>query len=1017
MRAAPLSIRLLGGFSVEIDGAPVADRAWRLRKARALVKVCALASGRRVHRDVVCDLLWPDRGAAAAANNLHQALHAARRALGDPAALTLTDDTLALDPGAWVDVDAFEAAGDLDTALALYAGELLPEDRYEPWTEPRRTVLAERHVELCVRAATGAEPSAAVPLLHRAVAAAPLHEPAVRSLMLALAATGRRQDALAQFERLRDALRDELAADPDPETRALYRELLAGDRPAPPAPPPLPVPPTPFVGRGRELGELHRLMDRARLVTLTGPGGAGKTRLALELARVRARRLRDGAWLADLGTLRQPGLVPQAVATALGVPLPANRPALDGLIAHLAQRELLIVLDTCEHVLDACAHLAEALLAAGPGVRLLATSREALRCPAEVAWRVPALAEAATLFRDRAAAAGATDWSAEDDALIDDICWRLDGMPLAVELAAARTGALTLTQIAGRLGGALDMLTAGSRTALTRQQTLRATIDWSHDLLTDDERVVFRRLSAFTCPFTLEGAEAVGAGGPIAARRVADLAARLADKSLLVAEGERFRLMDTIRQFGEERLHDSGEGDAVAARHLVWFLQLIDESRSLDELETHHDDLRAALAFALRQDPGTALTVATKLWPFWLARSYFVEGNRWLDAVLAAAPERTALRVDGLLAAAGLALRRGDTGSYLARVAEAVGVYGDLGDPAATAEGQQQHAIFEEYYQPSEQSAALFEQAVATARRLGEDRIAASALHASAMTPWHRFDTAGARARLDEAIERLRALPDGPQRFLPALTFGQPVLPDGPAGAPRMVWEATLFLFRRLTRDEGTVLALNNLAWVLRVEGDLDGAARALADGLALARVADDRLGEAMTLAHLGHHARTRGAAAEGLEHLHAGVALLGRLGERRDAEVFALGIGLLHAADGDLAAARAVFERGLERFVATDDLPAIAGARANWAIVEERIGDLGAARDLYGRAAATWRAQHLNRIGAWSALGHGCALHALGAHDEAVAVWRAARIDAADARDARAVTELNALLAAAPAR
>jgi predicted ATPase/DNA-binding SARP family transcriptional activator len=1016
-----LRIRLLGGFSVEVDGAGVAERAWRLRKARSLVKLVALAPGRRVHRDVVAELLWPDRDAAAAGNNLHQALHAARRALGSPAALVLADDTLALDPAAWVDVDAFEhaAAANAEEALRLYLGELLPEDRYEEWTHARRAALLDLHVDVCVRAAgtrlAGGDPGGGVALLTGAVAEAPLHEPAVRALMAALAAAGRRQDALSQFERLRFALRAETAADPDPETRALYRRLLAADAPGAEAPDPagLPAPLTSFVGRGRELTELSRLLRRTRLLTLTGPGGAGKTRLGVEVARARAGDLRDGARFADLGALREPEFVPQAVATALGVPIPAHRPALDALCAHVRDRELLIVLDTCEHLLDACAHLAEALLAAGPDVRLLATSREPLRCAGEIAWRVPSLAEAAVLFRERAAAMRAGGWTPEEDAVVDDICWRLDGMPLAVELAAARTGALTVEQIAARLGGSLDVLSAGSRTALTRQQTLRAAIDWSHDLLTGDERIVFRRLAVFAGAFSLEAAEAVAAGAPIDGRRVADLVGRLVDKSLVRGKDGRFRLMDTIRQFGEERLTASGEADAVARRHLAWCLEAAAARGSPLGLEDEHDDMRAALAFALRHDPRAAVELATRLWRFWMAHSWFVEGTRWLDAVLAAAPERTALRVEALLAAAGMGLRRGDTDAYLRHVGESVDVYRDLGDPAATAEALQQHAIYEEYFHSSERSEHLFEEAIAAAARLGEERVAASAVHASAITPWFRSDRPAARSRVSDALARLRALPVGPEPFLQSISLGMPVLPAGPGGALRLVWEATLFMFHRLNRDEAIVLALNNLAWVLRAEGELVAAQTALDEALERAGDVGDRPGEALTLAHLGHLARTRGDLDVAREQLQAGVAGFRALGEHRDADVLMLGLGLVHGAAGDLEAARAAFRGALERFMATEDSPAMAGTQANWAIVEEGAGELERARALFSSSAASWRAQRLKRWDAWCSLAHGDVLQALGAGEEARVPWLRTRELLGAVFDELGVAEADARLAA----
>src|SRR3954470_14714897 len=429
----PMQIRLFGAFEARVGDEVVPEGAWRLRKGKSLVKLLALAPERRVHRERATELLWPDRPAESAANNFHQALYVARRALevaGADAAgiLPLRDDMLLLYPEGRVevDIDRFEdavarahesgALGDYRAALELHAGELLPEDRYEAWAADRREALNERHLglllEFSARLMEGGDSRAAIEVLEQALVIDPLHEAAHRALMRLFAATGRRQQALAQYHRLRGALRRDLEAEPDPQTAELYRALLRGDvdvdaseqelsrpeqRPSRSAPPPrarhnLPIALTSFVGRARELAEGARLLDRNGRVPLTGAGGSGKTRLSLEAARARVSGCRDGVWLVELAGLADPALVPGAAASALGLTLPSQRPDLEELSAQLAGWDAMLVLDNCEHLVAACAPLAEQLLATCPGLRILATSREPLRVPGEVTWRVPSLA-------------------------------------------------------------------------------------------------------------------------------------------------------------------------------------------------------------------------------------------------------------------------------------------------------------------------------------------------------------------------------------------------------------------------------------------------------------------------------------------------------------------------------------------------------------------------------------------------------------------------------------------------
>jgi predicted ATPase/DNA-binding SARP family transcriptional activator len=972
---------LLGGFSVATGDGVVEERAWRLRKAKALVKLLALAPERRMHRERLAELLWPDRDAEAASNNLHQALHAARRAIG-PEALRLSDGVVVLE--AEVDVDAFEAAAvrarasgeaaDYESALDLHPGELLPEDRYEPWADARRAALLELHGALCIELAElSGDDAHAVAALQRALVADPLAEPAHRALMRVYAATGRRQQALAQYQLLRQQLDAELAAEPDPETRTLYRELLAPE-PAGEARGNLPQPLTSFVGRERERGEILRLLGRVRLLTLIGPGGCGKTRLAIEtLAGIEP--VPDGIWFVELAGLSDGGLVAQATALAVGVPIPAQRSAQEALAAHLAERETIIVLDNCEHVIDACARLAEDLLRAGPGVRVLATSREPLHCQGEVAWRVPSLAEASRLFTERAAADPRFSPTERDEPTIEEICRRLDGMPLAIELAAARVAALSLDQIAARLGDSLDVLAAGSRTARTRQQTLRATIEWSHDLLTGEERVLFRRLAVFAGGFTIEAAEDVCAGGAIARRQIVDLLARLVDKSLVSVTGPRYRLLDTIRQFAAERLDAAAEHDTVAVRHLDWCLALAEEHdplsagprRSLRTLETEHDNLRAGLTFALRRDPQAALRLANSLWRFWLDRGYFVEGHRWLEAALVAAPERTALRVEALLASAGLSLRSGNSLIYLRRVQSAVADYRELGDEHATAAALYQHAMLEQSVSNTARADGLFADAVALARRLGDRRLLAAATHASAMTPWYRSDREQARAVVCEALAILEGLPDDETPFFEVVTFGLCLLDDGPQGRPRLHLDETIFAFHRFARAQAIGYALNNLAWTARATGDIARATGALDEALERFRAIEDRRGEAMTLNHMGSLARSQGDFDAGRAHLRAALDLRHELGEKRAILMSTMSLGVLEVSGGDVAQGRELLAEAFARASDVDDRPAMAGVRTNAGLAEERRGELERAEPLLDAGRELWGVQLLRRFEGWA--------------------------------------------------
>jgi DNA-binding SARP family transcriptional activator len=525
---------LLGGFRVSVGTHTVQEGDWRLRKAASLIKLLALAPSHHLHRERAMDLLWPDQGRHAAANNLSQALHAARLALGPDDAQTASgylasqDEQLLLCPGAelWVDVEAFEEAAATArrsrepaayrAALNLYAGELLPRDPYEEWAEVPRESLRQLFLSLLDELGSlheeRGEYGAGIEALRRAVVEEPTREEAHIGLMRLYALSGWRGEALGQYERLEKSLSQELAAEPGVAGRRLYEQISSGRFP-PVNPPPatdsapqegasagrnnnLPAQRTSFVGQERELGETKRDLAMTRLLTLTGSGGCGKTRLALEVARDLVGAYPDGVWLVELAGLSEGNLVPQAVAAALGVAEQPGRSITDVLVGTLREKRLLLVLDNCEHLIEAAARLVDALLDSCPTLRFLATSREPLELAAEVKRSVPPLSapdpgrqptvgelegyESVRLFvergRNRTSGFALTPQNAR---AVAGVCRRLEGIPLAIELVAARVGVLSVEQIFEGLKDPLKFLRVGTRTATPRQRTLRDTLDWT----------------------------------------------------------------------------------------------------------------------------------------------------------------------------------------------------------------------------------------------------------------------------------------------------------------------------------------------------------------------------------------------------------------------------------------------------------------------------------------------------------------------------------------------------------
>ncbi|MFO1303256.1 MAG: tetratricopeptide repeat protein [Burkholderiales bacterium] len=552
----------------------------------------------------------------------------------------------------------------------------------------------------------------------------------------------------------------------------------------------LPQQVTSFVGRERELARVRDLLAQSRLVSLVGPGGIGKTRLSLQLAADLLEDFPDGIWFIEFAAIVDPSLVPKVVAQALGLQEDADTPVAQALCAHLASRRTLLVLDNCEHLVHACAAMADALLRSAPDIRVLASSREALNIAGEQTYPMPALevpgpgsgaadaarSDAGRLFVERARSRQpAFTLDDRNASAVSQICARLDGIPLALELAAARVGVLSVETIAERLNDRFHLLTGGSRAALPRQQTLRALIDWSYDLLDATERILFARLSVFAGGWTLAAAERVGADDKVAPGLVLDLLAALSQKSLVapIEDQSRFRMLETIREYARGRLAESGEQAPVRARHRDCFVALAEEAEPhleggplqpewLARLEFEHDNLRAALTTSLEDgdDVESGLRLCGSLYRFWAHRGHAREGREWCAGALARTAGRpgTTSHLKALHASGTLAWRLGEITAARSELHEALQLSRELGDRPR--EGRILNNLGGvAIHQADDQAAQAFlEQAVAIHAAMGNRAMEARALNNMAALAVNRGRFAEADAPLARALTLSREL-------------------------------------------------------------------------------------------------------------------------------------------------------------------------------------------------------------------------------------------------------------------
>lgn len=715
-----------------------------------------------------------------------------------------------------------------------------------------------------------------------------------------------------------------------------------------------------FVGREREITEVMQLMAKVSLLTLTGVGGGGKTRLALRVAEEFEAAFPDGRWLAELGPLSDPEQVAATVARVLGLREEPGRSLPDLIAAGVGQRSVLVILDNCEHLLDAAGHLAEHLLQACPRLKILVTSREPLGIGGETVWRVPSLAttptaegspgEAAELFVDRArSVVPAFRLEGGAIAIVQKICARLDGIPLAIELAASRVRLLSVEQILAKLDDRFRLLTGGSRTALERHQTLRATVDWSYGLLSAAEKRLLRHLSVFAGGWTLEAATAVS-GADADEFEVLDSLAHLVDKSLVAMEeaggAVRYRMLETVRQFAREELDRSNEGGDARERHLRFFLSLAEDGEAglkgrdqkawLERLEVEHENMLSALRWAPSCADGTetALRLAAALTSFWLARGHFVLGRAAVAEVLALPgvmpPERTTaaeeagteplhpdlvahplLRARMLTAAGTLALGQGEWPVARHHFEDALDLWRGLGDRAGISRASNLLGV--------------------VLLRLGE--------------------VAAARRSMEESLELARAL--GERSMLPSVlnNLGSLAMNRQDNEAAYRHFEEAALILRDLGNRLHLAVALGNQGHVAQRLGDTAAADRCYSESLALHLELGNRPGAAGTLTLLGQSAWTRGEYAEARRRWTEALTCYRDIGSRRGEADILNNLGLLALDEENLAEAGPLFEESLAIQRELGSLPREALVLANLGLVRHREGRRPEAAECYRRS------------------------------------------------------------------
>lgn len=1004
-----LQMWLFGQFSVRLHGDPLPPL--HSRKGAWLLALLVLKDQQPVDRSWLAATLWPDSDHRESLQNLRNILNNLRIALGSQRdrIQSPTPGTLHLDLSqAHVDLKVFDAnvkrgdSGSLSKAVDLYRGCLL-EGCDEEWVVPER----EQRQQSCLEALetlanfelqAGAA-AQAVRHLHTAISIDPFRETVQCALMSALAATGDFAGVTQVYRDFRIQLREHLNTHPAAETVALYekirtraRQVAAGGatplstksnlrpsghrsdnnshhksegRPYGVAVPHnIPPPVTSFVGRENDRARLTELMAKSRLLTLTGAGGSGKTRLALEVAGERASTYSDGAWLVELAAISDPVRVVQAAATALNIREQPGAPLLHTLVDSLRHKSMLLVLDNCEHLLAASGELAAALLRGCPSLRLLATSRERLGIAGEQMYRVPSLSlpnlsvdmtaesihesESVRLFEARACLIR-SDFrvSQHNAANVARVCHRLDGIPLAIELAAARVRSLSVEELQHRLDDRFHLLTGGDRSAMPRQQTLRALIDWSYDLLSEPEKRLLQRLSVFAGGWSLQAAEAVVGGR----EEVLDLLTSLVDKSMVQCEERgdaiRYRLLETMRQYAQDRQVEYVTNNEVRNRHSDFYLTLaelaepqlqgVHQAEWLRRLEEEHENLRAALDWSINgredvsgknyqetegestptyhhQPAPSRFCMALQL--FWQMRGHLTEGRAWCDRTLQmpACQERTRERARVVNGAGTLARMQCDFVAARRHVEESLDIRRQIGDCSGIASsliGLGNVAI-----SLGDNASALthYQESLDICLETGDRSNAASSYIGLGIVASSQGDYPAARAYYEDSLTIMRRIgaPSGIARTLS--NVGNAAFDQGDHVSARNYYQESLSIEEEIGNRSGIAHALGNLGNVAWSQGDHDAASAYYQRSLTIKKEIGDRNGIANTLNNLGTVAQEQGDCTSAQAYFGESLTIYQSTGDRK-------GITAALGAFAGLAAITAKFEQAAALWGAAERL------------------------------------------------------------------------------------------------